>query len=373
MKKTLFLTLILSGLSLYIHSQDLLSQPRYMRLVGSIDQQSSMVLHLVKINDTLYGDYTSIIAGKEKANTKSIANPTVQVFGKINPNGKFWLKIWPGDQGIDFKGQFKDDHHITVTMESAAGKGKKTAFDLTENIPEGSIPLKVYHETDEKKLVKSPDSPVGHLDLSLLVPMIADHQTYHLDSVTRNILKSFSETSEYRTDQTSAETTLASLKKEFFDNYYSSNETMYKEMPGASFGWELLKFTHIIYNEDRKLTYYILTYSYTGGAHGLENQIYTSINLETGKPMAMNELFEPGYENKLTVLLTGKLHQMLKLPLSGKLTDSGYFVDEIKPNENFYLNGQGVGFFYNHYEIAPYSFGATDIFLTKEELKGILK
>jgi hypothetical protein len=63
---------------------------------------------------------------------------------------------------------------------------------------------------------------------------------------------------------------------------------------------------------------------------------------------------------------------MLKLPGTGKLTDSGYFVDEIKPNENFYVTGEGVGFVYNHYEIAPYSFGATDIFLTKEGLKEIL-
>ncbi len=373
MKKTLVYALILFGLSSYIQSQNLLSQSRYMRLVGSIDQQNSMVLHLVKVNDSLYGDYIHGNSEKNKSGTKNNGNPTVQVYGKINPNGKFWLKAWPGDQGIEFKGLFKDDHQISFTMERPAAKGKKLEFDLTEKLPEGSIPFQVFYENDAKKLVKGPNSPQGVLKLSLLTPILAKNHSSIIDSVTRNILKSFSESSEYRIDQSSAETVLATTKKEFFDNYISGNETMYKEMPGASFGWEFLKFTHIIYNEDYKLTYYILSYSYTGGAHGLENQIYTSIDTKTGKPFVLDELFEPGYENQLTILLTNKLHQMLKLPVTGKLTDSGYFVDDIKPNENFYLNGDGVGFFYNRYEIAPYSFGATDIYLTKEDLKEILK
>jgi hypothetical protein len=166
---------------------------------------------------------------------------------------------------------------------------------------------------------------------------------------------------------------LAAVKKDFLDNYVSSNEAMYKEMPGASFEWELLKFIHIIYNDDFKITFYLLNYEFTGGAHGLETQDYASVDLKTGKQITLNDLFKPGFESKLTILLSGKLHQMLKLPASAKLTESGYFVDEIKPNDNFYVKGQGIGFLYNHYEIAPYSFGATDIFLTREELKGILK
>jgi hypothetical protein len=244
---------------------------------------------------------------------------------------------------------------------------------MIDKFPEGATPLRVFFETGSKKISKDPKSPKASVKLALLVPQITENHPSGIDTLNRSMLNSFSESGDLQVDPESAETIIETVKKEFLDNYISSNETMYKEMPGASFEWELLKFTHIIYNDDSKLTYYILNYTFTGGAHGLETQIYTSIDIKSGKTLSLGDLLKPGYENKLTGLLTDKLHQMLKLPALDKLTESGYFTDEVKPNDNFYLTRQGIGFYYNHYEIAPYSFGATNIFLTRDELKGLLK
>jgi hypothetical protein len=323
---------------------------------GMKDQKTKIILHLVKLNDSLYGAYSS-----------------GEFSGKITAKGKFWLKTWPGDNGIEIKGQFKDEHHASISWEDPANKGKSFSFDLTEKYPEGSTRLNVFSDIAEQKLLKDPKSPHASLKLALLIPEIPESHAFGIDSLNRIMLNKFSEGTEYKGDPSSEVTLLSSMKKDFFENYISSNETMYREMPGASYGWELLKSTYIIFNEEDKLSFYILNYTFTGGAHGLETQLFTSVDMKTGRTITINELFKPGYENRLMNLLTNKLHQMIKLPLQTKLTESGYFVDEIKPNDNFYLNGEGVGFFYNHYEIAPYSFGTTNIFLTKEELKGVLK
>jgi len=147
-----------------------------------------------------------------------------------------------------------------------------------------------------------------------------------------------------------------------------------KEFPDAgNLNWELLKFMNILFNGNHQLTFYILTYAYTGGAHGLETQEFYSIDLTKGRRITLDNIFKEGYQERLSELLTKKVHDIQGIPLSKNLSESGFFVDLIEPNNNFYLTGNGIGFFYNHYEIAPYSNGSTDLFFTFEELKAIIK
>jgi len=172
----------------------------------------------------------------------------------------------------------------------------------------------------------------------------------------------------------SPEVLIGGMKDVFFENYTNSNESLYKEMPdGGNFSWELLKYMHIVNNEGNLLTFSILSYAFTGGAHGLETQDFFSIDLLTGKIIHLEDILKPDQENELNNLLTNKLRQMIGISGTQKLTESGYFVEKVKANENFYLTGNGLGFFFNHYELAPYSFGFTDIFLTFNELEGLIK
>jgi hypothetical protein len=148
---------------------------------------------------------------------------------------------------------------------------------------------------------------------------------------------------------------------------------MYQEMPGASFEWELMKYIHILYNHDRIVTFGLLSYTFTGGAHGMETEVFGTVDMQTGKTVRMADLFRAGYEQELSRLLTRRLRRQQNLQATAKLSESGYFKDEIRPSENFYLNDNGIGFWYNRYEIAPYAFGPTNIFIPYEELKPILK
>jgi len=124
---------------------------------------------------------------------------------------------------------------------------------------------------------------------------------------------------------------------------------------------------------DYILSFYILNYAFTGGAHGLENLDYTNVDLKKGRLIKLDDILPETGKQQLSMLLTRKLKQMNKLTEAQKLSENGYFVDEIQPNENFYLTPYGIGFVYNHYDIAPYSFGATDIFLTADEVRDLIR
>ena len=350
-------------------AQEILPSNCYMQLSGSIHKEILLNMNMVKVGDSLYGDYT-VLANEAGKNTKcgEIGQPR-QFFGKINQKGKLWIKTWPGDQGFIFNGQFKKTRGMTGICESKPGNGKKLSFELAEKFPEGGIRFNPYILKDHKKLLKDPKSPQASIRMVLLAPVFDSN--YCCSDTIRRIM--FGRFADDQDNQISPENLLSDVRKDFFDNYMKDNASIYKEMPGASFAWELLRYTHIISNENNKLTFYIISYSFTGGAHGQSSQVFTTVDLKSGKVLTPADLFKTGFEADLTRLLTQKLHHMTNLADSRKLTESGYFVDEIKPNNNFFLNANGIGFLYNQYEIAPYSFGQTEIFMTMEELKSLLK
>ena len=341
----------------------------FLQFTGSIDKESSLTMNLVRVGDSLYGDYSCIAAGKVMKTDYRYKGDSRQVFGKITGKGNFWIKEWPGSEGPVFRGQFTDNQNLRGTWSPNARSGIKLSFVLTEKNNTGNLRFNPYIVRDHKNLVKDEKSPRAKINMILLA-LSKETISKGFDTVQRILLTKFSGDDNKNGDP---EKLLAEIRKDYFTNYIQDNETLYKEMPGASFGWELIRSTHIIYNDHDKLCFYILSYSFTGGAHGQQSQVFTCVDLKKKRIITLQDIFIQGFEAELDRLLTKKLHTMSNLPESAKLSESGYFTDEINHNDNFYLNGNGIGFFYNQYEIAPYSFGATEIFLTTEELRPILK
>jgi hypothetical protein len=345
------------ALACQVAGQTLLPRQCYMHLTGKNSNELPSVAELVVVEDSLYCDLT--ISGKN-----------VSLSGNLLKNGEFRLTDMFSEQGPVFSGKFAGSQRIRGTWESQKG-GKKIPFELSENYPEGSIAFNVYQAKARKALVKKAGSPAATIALVMLDPAESSNPVIS-DSVRNFIRNVFFRK---KTKAGTPEVMISDMKLEYFDGYVADNQQLYKEMPDASgLNWELLKFMHIIYNAGNSLTFYIISYAYTGGAHGLETEDYFTMNLKTGKPYALDDLMKPGYAPELGRLLTRKLEQMAGISgLQKKLSGEGYFADEIQPNGNFYLNEYGIGFCYNHYEIAPYSFGLTNIFLTFEELKPVLR
>ena len=283
--------------------------------------------------------------------------------------GSFLIKELFNDDGPNFQGHFTDEQNILGTL-ICGNKGEEFSFVVAEKYPAGSIPFDLYYLNDNKQLTTKSNSPSASIQLALLMPAESSNAVIS-DSLGKIILRFFS-------DKLSKDSTpdgvLNSMKMRYFENYLNSNEPFSEgSKDGPSRDWQLLKFMHIIYNDDSIVSFYILSYAFTGGAHGLETQEYGVVDLTSGKLIQLKEIFRDKFEQDLSRILTIKMRQMANLLDSQQLTEIGYFVDEIKPTENFYITGNGIGFFYNHYDIAPYSFGSTELFVSNEELKDILK
>ena len=111
-----------------------------------------------------------------------------------------------------------------------------------------------------------------------------------------------------------------------------------------------------------------------GGAHGSYSTNYLNFDPNTGHIIRLNDVFISGYKEELTKLLLNKLMKDVGVANLEELQEKAYLQwTDMYPTENFFMGKDGVTFFYNIYEIAPYSSGTTTITLSYEELKSLIK
>lgn len=121
------------------------------------------------------------------------------------------------------------------------------------------------------------------------------------------------------------------------------------------------------------LSYCTYKNEYSGGPHGMYTTEFTNLNLSTLQPILLDELFVEEYQETLTELLWYQLALDNGVETRDELEEMGYATTgELAPTENFYINEDGITFYYNVYEIAPYSMGPTQITLSYDMLEYIL-
>lgn len=121
------------------------------------------------------------------------------------------------------------------------------------------------------------------------------------------------------------------------------------------------------------LSYAVERYVYMGGVHGSNYRIFYNFDLNTGELIHEQDLFRKGYNEPLTdLLLKNLVEQNEDLSLIEDLQEYGYNVDEIHPNDNFFLTDSCMVYVFNPYDIAPYALGETEIAIRYSQLGELL-
>lgn len=132
--------------------------------------------------------------------------------------------------------------------------------------------------------------------------------------------------------------------------------------------------SHVQLYEGDLLVYRAEFNEFTGGAHGMERTNFLNIDLKSKKLLTLDDLFIEESSDPLTHLLWMQLMRDNKASTREELEYMGYgLTGDLVPTENFYLNHQGIAFFYNVYEFAPYSMGPVEIKLPFEAIAHLLK
>lgn len=131
--------------------------------------------------------------------------------------------------------------------------------------------------------------------------------------------------------------------------------------------------SHVQLYQKNLLVYRTRYEEYTGGAHGIYTTTFLNLDLRTLKPIHLDDLFADGYEEALTDLLWNQLMADNRVATREELENLGYgSTGDLAPTENFYIGRDGITFYYNVYDIAPYVMGATEISLPYEIMSHLL-
>lgn len=123
----------------------------------------------------------------------------------------------------------------------------------------------------------------------------------------------------------------------------------------------------------RLLTISTRAYEYSGGAHGHSVVIWSNYDLQHMREITLSDLFEDANLTKLEAIAEKKFREAEGLSSDSPLSKDYFFSDgKFALNNNFGLTAKNLIFYYNEYEIKPYSEGSTTIEIAYDKLMDIL-
>lgn len=348
----------------------------YKNFEGRIGKQK-VYLHLIKYqgepaaaNPSHSGSLSTLYRG-----IFDKGNGPLTISGTKDTSGTLTLISYSHYNPVDtLAGTFADANTFEGNLHDTSGH--TFAFTLEAGKSNGSFQLQVAALTDSLSFDSSKaNGPKARVDYQVLWPgkdftsagkkMIADTIALAYYGISGAIDK--------------PDVLLQSARDSFFAQYKSTIDSYagrFTGKAGPSFNWVSMAYTDILWNADSLISLKYTRYDFTGGAHGLENVFCTVFDLKENKTLSPADVFKPGYEKPLQVVLEKKLREQYDIPEGTPLNapPAGIlFNKKLALTNNFYLTGNGMGFIYNPYEVAPYAVGQIELFVPFKEIAGLLK
>lgn len=358
------LSLVFIMIFSFIHGQK--TESFYKHMEGQINDNIFLVADLILTGEEIKGTYYYFYDVEEAGENAVHYGKTIPLTGTMDrDNFITFTEFELEGSSAAYRGVLIDGSRIEGTWKNDASK-KELPFILTETYPDGSVPFRVYHHIASQPLVENETTPVAMLEQTLLLPAYHQHPDVN-DSIAKVIRKCFF--GKYVTEA-DPENMMMQEEEMYFKNYKNTNAGIAEG--NSTFAWEKEKIINVHFNQDHFLTLECYNYGYTGGAHGLPMSKFIVLDLTDGHRLTLDEVFRAEYKNDLQYLINSELRKIHHLKPNTPLKDAGFYVQELEPTGNFYLNKDGIGFYYNRYEVAPYAMGHTDVFIPLDKLKRYL-
>ncbi|HAN20109.1 MAG: hypothetical protein A2Y15_05450 [Clostridiales bacterium GWF2_36_10] len=109
------------------------------------------------------------------------------------------------------------------------------------------------------------------------------------------------------------------------------------------------------------ISLYFDKYEYTGGAHGTTARDSQTFNLQKGYMLSLSQLINCSPNYKTFIL--EEVKKQIEQDTSIYFDDYDKLIVDTFNKNNFYCTPQGIIFYYQHYDIAPYSSGIREFLI----------
>jgi len=336
---------------------------RYEGTIGK-DLAITLTLHSTG-NDTGGEDYTGSYAYKKIGTPIALTQPEEKSTTTVFLENEHWN----GDKTI-FTGKWKvkiEGDKITGTWSSSDGK-KSLPITLTESYPAGSFRVEMIHyecswsrKRDRKEIGDS--KAVDLLQFKGDAPGLPA-----INATLRKVAwEGAGELWGEEKPKAPAEVSLADVEKAA-----STKEPAAIDWEEAYLGSQSSTM-NVVMNESNLICVSVVNSAYTGGAHENYGTSHLTFDAETGKPLKLEDLVNPGFENRWATLGAIEIRTACGQKPSSPLTESGLFEDKLELNQNWFLTPGGIGFSYDPYEIASFAQGIVEFTLPWKAITADLK
>ncbi len=340
----------------------------YRHYSGMLDTNMRMTMDILSQNGRISGYYFYSFEVPELGEYHY--GKTIPLTGTLDGNRLVMYEFNNSDS--KFTGNVKPDRSIRGKWQRRKYEDP-IPFALEEDYEVGSIPLRCFSKSYEDRLdlpdVPWEQRPRARIEVLLMYPE-------HTGSESMKTALDHTITSFMLNDSLNIkdpELLIENITFDFFQSYRAATDGVPDIERSSSFNWVKKMTMEVLYNENNLLSLRFAKHGYSGGAHGVDIVQHRVFNLLTNQPVELREILIPGYEEELVKILDGKLRRLNGIDTDEKLRESGFLIDSLAHTDNFYINNDGIGFFYNVYEIAAYATGSTELFCTFYDLKGILR
>ncbi|KAA6340831.1 Peptidoglycan-N-acetylmuramic acid deacetylase PdaC [termite gut metagenome] len=247
--------------------------------------------------------------------------------------------------------------------------------------PKGALAFSTIQLTQTQHLFEDTLAPACELKIDYTYPVDSSEKEL-LDSLNKLfIIHCFGE--EYVGKEATdvvrqyAETYTRNYREDVEDTYLQDKKNKKGEDMTEVGGWYSYGkgiSSEVQFYEKNLLVYCINTYEYTGGAHGITLAYFLNIDLTKRRLLRLDDIFKgDDYRDTLSSLLWNQLIIDNKVDSREELENMGYgSTGNLTPGENFYLDREGITFYFNVYDFTPYVMGATEIKLPYDQVKGLI-
>lgn len=214
------------------------------------------------------------------------------------------------------------------------------------------------------------------LDIKLNIDFpVAGYDREVLQAMCRNI-RSHTLGENYTEFKGSLKELAADYRNTLVNDYMLTNQSMLEEMemqedeaPFLNWGCDIQG----SFGEKWEdwLMYQVEEYSYYGGAHGLNATVPLVFDTKTGEPVTWDQIARNVSDEKIMRLIDKHKYDAMEDMIREDDIDRDniFFVDRIEPSDSFTVGENGITFYYQPYDVAPYVFGVIEITVPWEELR----
>jgi len=339
----------------------------YEHYTGLISKELKLTADLIKSANSFSGFY---YYEYEEDGFWISSNP-IALDGRVNNDGSFVLNEFGGHSSY-FQGNLENSQLIKGVWVNEMLKDD-VDFTLKATYPEGSIHLNVVEQHQKTYFQQNQEMPSANYKLLLLFPNAQlDDVVYHqlLSRIYYNI--------GFRGEISEKSNIIAQLASKYNQQFQNALSNVQLDSFPNSFNWEKSIRMDVINNQSGLLCLQFDTYAKSGSREGTLVRKYLVFDINENKVLKIKDLFNETESTELSEKIQSKLRVLYKLDTEKPLTEFGFFNDTIPVGNNYYIHPGGIGFYYNVYEIAPFSNGPTDIFIpwsefnsTSEKVEGL--